>query len=146
MKISQDTDSIFYDKFRHFCKKLVSSNQFENACSCEFENLVMSISALESRQADQDEDVFTKFSASLIRFLDPNNEDTSEKVQLMGLNIVRKYIESAVSQTKKSSAEWDVEEYKPYLHSIRLRQDKMISIGIVELISKLLTIESSYLV
>lgn len=143
VKISQDTDSIFYDKFRHFCKKLVSSNQFENACSCEFENLVMSISALESRQADQDEDVFTKFSASLIRFLDPNNEDTSEKVQLMGLNIVRKYIESAVSQTKKSSAQWDVEEYKPYLHSIRLRQDKMISIGIVELISKLLTIESS---
>lgn len=140
---SQDTDSIFYDKFRQFCKKLVSSSQFENACNWEFENLVMSISALESRQPDQDEDIFTKFSASLVRFLDPDNEDTSEKVQLMGLNIVRKYIESAVPQTKTSSVDWGAEECTPYLHSIKLRQDKMISIGIVELISKLLTVDSS---
>jgi hypothetical protein len=145
-KISQDLDSIFYDKFRQFCKKMVDSKEFELACSWEFENLITSISALDHvhlGEGDEEADGFTRFSASLVSFLDPENENTSQAVQLMGISIFRKYIESSVKGMTKPSAEWDIDDYSLHLHAIRARQKRMIHIGIFELISKLLRVKTS---
>lgn len=142
---SEDLDSIFYDKFRQFCKKLVNSNEFELACSWEFENLITSISDLDHVHADQEKeaDGFARFSASLVSFLDPENENTSQVVQLMGISIFRKYIESSVKGMTKPSAEWSFDDYSFYLHDIRSRQKRMIDIGIFKLISKLLKVSTT---
>lgn len=142
-KGSQDLDSIFYDKFRQFCKKMVNSKEFELACSWEFENLVTSISALDHANSEEGSDGFARFSASLVSFLDPQNENTSQAVQLMGISIFRKYIESAVKGVNKPSAEWELDTYSLQLHAIKARQQRMIDIGIFKLISKLLKVRTS---
>jgi inositol 1,4,5-triphosphate receptor type 3 len=132
------------DTFREFCKNLANSKLFMEECEEEFESLITNISLLDSSLGvESNEHRFQGFSKSLLKYLDPDNEDTSEEIQLMGLRICRKFVESAVPETTIPGADWNLSMYSPHLNELKRKQKKMEDIGIFSLISKLLKTDCS---
>jgi hypothetical protein len=127
--------------FATFCEDFKNSEKCKEIVESEFEELIESIVHMDNNTDSIRELNFKNFTKALIEFLDPENENLRANIQIMGIRIIRKYIESTVIRAKAgpSASENIVNQQKQT--QIKFRQDKMIAIGVIDLLGKLLKIE-----
>ena len=127
------------ERYNQFCTNFVSSQHFLHECDEEFENLISSITLLDSSLGASSKELkFQIFCKSLLKYLAPDNENMSEEIQLMGLRICRKFVESAVPDTTVPGADWTLSMYSSHINELKRKQKKMEDLGIFTLVGKLL--------
>lgn len=127
------------EKFKGLLAHIAGSEAFTVVCRGELNELSKLIENIESVTSSVHANIgFNEFAASLIAFLNPENEACDTENSILGLNIFRRYIEGANSKIDRPAAEWDVADWADCKTILEKRQNTLIDLNIIDLVCKML--------
>lgn len=135
-----------FRKYEVLIDMYFTSEDFELKCNQEFTLIIKELNNLgNGSYASRSSSTLDDFFRSLMTFLDPHHEHEDEEIYLMSLRIFRKYLEcSGSNETQTPMAELEIDQWKELSSEIRPKQDRLVGLGLVQLICQIIKSMSPY--
>ena len=133
-------------QLKAYMKSALISEEIRNEVELEFQNLIYSIMFIRKKSEigfGGKNTLETKdILKSLIKLTDVQSE-IDKDLRKTALKILRKIIEMENKDLTTPAAEWDTDDWSQYEYQIQERQNMMTSLGMVKLICRVISNESS---